>query len=151
MAKSVFFLLFAASLFLTVIAYAEPPLPGPYPATVIAVTDGDTVKVKVRIWLGLDKEVAVRIKGVDTPEITHSRCIEEKELGRKAKRYLESVLPKESMVQLTNIQRDKYGGRVVASLQASDHQNIGQLLINTGLATRYDGKEKKKSWCSPET
>jgi micrococcal nuclease len=150
MAKSVFPVLFAAFLFLAVRSYAEPNLPGPYPATVISVVDGDTVKVKVKIWLGLYQEVKVRIAEIDAPEISKSKCTKEKELGQQAKKFLESTLPKDSKVKLTKIRDDKYGGRVDASLETTDGKDIGQLLKSTGLATPYNGG-KKKSWCAPET
>jgi len=149
MAKLVFLVPLASSLFFAVTSYAEPPLSGPYPATVITVVDGDTVHVKVRIWLGLYQEVAVRVRGIDAPEISQPKCPKEKELGLKAKGFLESVLTKQPTINLTKISEDKYGGRVDASLETTDGKDIGELLLKEGLAHPYNVR-KKKSWCGPE-
>ena len=151
MTKSVFFLLFAASLFFAVIAYAaEPPLPGPYSATVISVVDGDTVNVKVKIWLGLYQEVAVRIDGIDTPETRGAKCPSERELGLKAKNLVEKLLPAGATITLSQVGADKFHGRVVATVRTSNEEELGQRLLKEGLAVPYNGGTKK-SWCSPET
>ena len=148
MKKFICFLIYCIShLFLAATSFAESTLPGPYPAIVISVVDGDTVKVKVKIWLGLYQEVAVRIREIDAPEISQPKCPEEKELGQKAKAFLESVLTKQSTVNLTKISQDKYGGRVDASLETTDGKDIGALLLKEGLALPYNGR-KKKSWCA---
>ncbi len=152
MAKSVFPVLFAAFLFLAVRSYAEPDLPGPYPATVISVVDGDTVKVKVQIWLGHYLEVKVRIAEIDAPEISSkAKCTKEKELGLKAKEFLESVIPQQSTINLTRISEDKFGGRVDATIQTTDGKNPGELLLREGLASPYNKRGKKKNWCGPES
>jgi micrococcal nuclease len=150
MAKFVFFLLFAASLLFAVIAYAEATLPGPYPATVISVDDGDTVKVKVKIWLGLYQEVAVRIDRIDAPETRQAQCSSERELGLKAKSLVEKLLPAGATVTLNQIHNDKYHGRVVATLRTTNGEDLGQRLLKEGLAAPYNGG-KKRSWCAPET
>jgi micrococcal nuclease len=150
MAKSVFLVPFAAFIFFADTSYAEPNLPGPYPATVISVVDGDTVKVNVKIWLGLSQEVKVRIAEIDAPEIS-SKCTKEKELGQKAKAFLESVLTKQSTINLTKISEDKFGGRVDAAIQTKDGKDVGELLRSEGLASPYNRRGKKKNWCDPES
>lgn len=40
-----------------------------YPARLLSITDGDTIKVQATIWPNLYKETSVRIYGIDTPEI----------------------------------------------------------------------------------
>jgi endonuclease YncB( thermonuclease family) len=147
MRKFIFFLIFMTLCFAAAISFAESTLPGPYHATVMSVTDGDTVKVKAKIWLGLYQEVAVRIGGIDTPEISMSKCPKEKELGKEAKKFLESVLPTGSTVSLKDISADKYGGRVVASIVMTDGEDIGQLLLKRGMAFTYNGRTKR-SWCN---
>lgn len=52
----------------------EPDYPGPYSAEVLAVTDGDTLRVRVRLWPpGLLAEEPVRLAGLDAPELK-GRC-----------------------------------------------------------------------------
>jgi micrococcal nuclease len=150
MAKFVFSLLFAASLFLAVRSYAEPNLPDSYPATVISVLDGDTVKVKVQIWVGLYQEVKVRVRGIDTPEIHSKNCPSEKQLGLKAKTLVQTLLPEGSTISLSHVGPDKYHGRVVATLRTTSGEDLEQRLRKEGLAVPYDGG-KKKNWCAPET
>ncbi|WP_173980368.1 thermonuclease family protein [Magnetospirillum sp. UT-4] len=59
-------------------------LPGPIPATVQKVVDGDTVHVRARIRLGQDVETMVRLAGIDTPEIRgRGGCPEERDLAAK--------------------------------------------------------------------
>ncbi len=151
MAKSGFLVPFAAFIFFAVTSYAEPNLPGPYRATVISVVDGDTVKVEVQIWLGLYQKVKVRIAGIDAPEITKPKCTKEKELGLKAKEFLESVIPQQSTINLTQISEDEFGGRVDATIQTKDGKDVGELLRSEGHASPYKKRGMKKDWCGPES
>jgi micrococcal nuclease len=137
---------------LPAMSFAESPLPGPYPATVISVVDGDTVRVKVKIWLGLYQEVKVRIAEIDAPEISSkAKCTKEKELGLKAKEFLESVIPQQSTINLIRISEDEFGGRVDATIQTTDGKDVGELLRSEGLASPYNRRGKKKNWCGPES
>jgi endonuclease YncB( thermonuclease family) len=150
MAKSVFLVPFVAFIFFAVTSNAEPSLPGPYPASVVSVVDGDTVNVKVKIWLGLYQEVAVRVYGIDTPESLRAHCPSEKELGLKAKNFVEKLLPVGTTITLSQVRDDKYHGRVVATVRTTNGEDLSQRLLKEGLAAPYDGG-KKKSWCAPET
>ncbi len=58
-------------------------LSGPVPATVIEVMDGDTVKVRARIWLGQDLSTRVRLAGIDAPEL-NGGCARERALAERA-------------------------------------------------------------------
>lgn len=136
---------------LPAMSFAESNLSGPYPATVISVVDGDTVRVKVKIWLGLYQEVKVRIAKIDAPEISSkAKCTKEKERGLKAKEFLESVIPQQSTINLTGISEDAFGGRVDATIQTVDGKDVGELLLKKGLASPYN-KRGKKNWCGPES
>ena len=59
------------------LAHAEP-LPGPVPAEIVRVVDGDTVRVRAKVWLDLHLDVLVRIRGIDAPEL-NGDCPEERE------------------------------------------------------------------------
>jgi len=50
------------------------------------------------------------------------------------------------VVELRNLQRGKYF-RIVADVYA-DGINVGDQLINEGLAVPYDGGRKTKDWCN---
>jgi endonuclease YncB( thermonuclease family) len=104
----------------------------------------------VQLWLGLYKEVTVRIRDIDTPEISKAKCAKEKEFGQKAKDFLKGVLPPESKVKLTKVTEDKYRGRVDAFLQTTDGVDISELLLKERLASPNKGG-KKQNWCGPES
>ena len=56
--------------FAPTMASAEDVLPGPIPATIERVVDGDTIDVRARIWLGQEIVVRVRLAGLDAPELS---------------------------------------------------------------------------------
>ena len=56
---------------------------GPFLALVLSVTDGDTFRARVEVWPGMEVQTAVRILGIDTPEL-HGKCQEEKDAAVRA-------------------------------------------------------------------
>jgi len=125
-------------------ALSAERLAGPYPAEVLRVIDGDTVEVRVHIWLGLDQTVHVRLRGIDAPEM-HGHCPGEREKAQMAKDYLERTIAGQS-VSLTDIGVDKYGGRVDAWVRLSDSRNLSERMLSAGLARAMAGKGRKP-WC----
>lgn len=127
---------------------AEPvddPLPGPVQGRVLRVIDGDTVRVRARIWLGQEVETNVRLRGVDAPEV-HGKCAEERDLSRKATDLVDRLLGSGDGIVLSDISYDKYGRRVVARIVTAQGQDISQALLKSGLGHVYDGG-RKTPWC----
>ena len=122
---------------------AGETLEGPYEAAIVRVVDGDTLRVRARIWLGTDVELLVRIDGIDTPEI-RGKCAREKELAARARRLTESLVAA-GAVRLHDVRYGKYAGRVVARVVA-DGEDIADLLLAAGLAHPYDGGARAP-WC----
>ena len=126
-------------------------LTGPLPAHVVKVIDGDTLAVRVHIWLGQDLSTRVRLAGIDAPELK-GKCDRERELARRARDYLLARLdPAETdteigAVRLREIRHGKFAGRVVARVETLDGTDLGQELIAAGLARPYDGR-RRASWC----
>ena len=120
------------------------PLPGPIDAEVIKVVDGDTIKVRANIWVDQTVTVSVRLRGVDAPELYRPKCDAEKILARSAKASVNASTPVGSTVRLTEITRDKYGGRVVALVQTNNGETLGTRLLAQGQAITM-GTEKP--WC----
>ena len=116
---------------------------GTYLALLLSVTDGDTFKVRIEIWPSVEVVTAVRIMGIDTPEI-HGKCVSEKAAALKAKARLTELLTGKQ-ISLSGVKFDKYAGRIDAVVMV-DRDNIGALLIQEGLAHAYDGKTKQ-GWC----
>ncbi|MHA1108529.1 MAG: thermonuclease family protein [Alphaproteobacteria bacterium] len=129
-------------------AVAGEVLPGPVPARLVRVVDGDTVIVRARIWLGQEVEISVRLHGIDAPEI-QSRCPRERELAKRAGDFVRGRLGGRG-IQLSAIQYGKYAGRVVARLAAEDGEDISSALLAAGLAKSYDGG-RRKAWCDQAT
>ena len=123
----------------------DDPIPGPIPAQVLRVVDGDTVRVRARIWLGQEVETNVRLSGIDTAE-THAHCDYERVMAQRATDYVLKALGDGEGIALMNVTYDKYGRRVVAQLITANGQDLSSLLLKTGLAHAYDGGHKQ-SWC----
>lgn len=120
-------------------------LSGPIEAEVIKVVDGDTIKVRANIWVDQTVTVSVRLRGVDAPELYRPKCDAEKKLARLAKASVNTVTPVGSKVRLTQITRDKYGGRVVAYVETNDGETLGTRLLSQGQAIAMGSH---KPWCS---
>lgn len=107
--------------------------------------DGDTCRFDLPgLHPIIGRSIAVRLNGIDTPEI-RGRCKREKELAIKAKNRLNEILKNSKKIELRNIARGKYF-RIVAEIWA-DGVNVNEVLINEGLGVRYLGGKKILSWC----
>lgn len=110
----------------------------------ISVYDGDTFKVDIdSLHPLIGKNVSIRVNFVDTPEI-RGKCESEKELARVAQQFAEEMLRDAKVIELHNVQRDKYF-RIVADVFA-DGVSLSSALLQNNLGYEYDGG-KKKSWC----
>lgn len=126
-------------------ARAAEVLPGPIPAEVLRVVDGDTLAVRARIWLGQDVAVHVRLAGIDAPEMK-GRCAEERALARAARDALARRAAIGATVRLVEVRTDKYGGRVIARVLDSSGADLGAAQLAAGLARAYAGRARQP-WC----
>ena len=123
----------------------DDPIPGPVPARVLHIVDGDTIRVRARIWLGQEIETNVRLMGIDTAE-THAHCDYERMMAQKATDYVTALLADGDGIALMDVTYDKYGRRVVARLITAKGMDLSTLLLKAGLAHAYDGGHKQP-WC----
>jgi endonuclease YncB( thermonuclease family) len=128
-------------------ARAEEMLPGPIPARVIRVVDGDTIEVAARVWLGQEVTVRLRLSGIDAPEL-RGRCPAER-TGAEAARLRLRELAEGRTLSLTSVTGDKFGGRVLARAATAEGLDLSEALLGEGLARPYGG-EARASWCSPD-
>ncbi len=113
---------------------------------VISIYDGDTFRVDIDNYPEIiGKNMPIRVKGIDTPEI-RTKCDREKKLARNAKQLTVSLLRKAKIIKLKNIERGKYF-RLVADVFV-DGKLLSKELIKSKLAVPYDGKTAKINWCS---
>ena len=132
---------FIASLFTA--SAAEPPLPGPYGAEVVRVLDGDSFEARVKIWLGQEVVVTVRLAGIDAAELS-APCASARIFAHAARGYLTAQIAAGG-VRLSDVSADKYGGRVVATVTVNG-ADIGAVLLAAGLARPYRGR--RPDWCA---
>jgi micrococcal nuclease len=114
------------------------------PADYISAYDGDTVTVRAWIWPGQSVETAVRVRGIDTPEI-RGKCESEKVAALTARDHARQLLQEAGEVALAQIAPDKYGGRVVATLLV-DGEDFAVLMLADGHGRPYDGG-RREGWC----
>lgn len=116
------------------------------PAEVVRVYDGDTFTADARPWPGVTIRVAVRLKGVDAPEI-RGKCEEEKRLAVESREALKALLGDAGKVLLEKIERGKYAGRVVARVTGQDGRDVTEAMLRSGHGRPYDGGQRQ-GWCS---
>lgn len=108
---------------------------------IIKVRDGDTFVITIpNIPNIFGEEIAVRIKGIDTPEKRDQRE-EIKALAYKAQEELEKLLMSGEKITLYNLGRDKYF-RLLASVKVGNI-DVSKYMIDKGLAKKYDGGRKQ--------
>jgi endonuclease YncB( thermonuclease family) len=113
---------------------------------VVSVYDGDTFRVNIKSYPDIvGKRIAIRLNGVDTPEI-RGKCKEEKQLAKKAKSVVKTRLKRAKQIELRNMQRGKYF-RIVADVYV-DGKSLANILLEKKLAVRYSGSTKVKDWCT---
>jgi micrococcal nuclease len=97
-----------------------------------------------RIIIGQEIATLVRLAGIDAPELK-GECESERARARAAKEYLERAIAS-GPVTLAQIRYEKYAGRVMARVAASDGGDLSERLIAAGHARAYDGG-KRLPWC----
>lgn len=113
---------------------------------VLAVKDGDTLAVELPGLPAPLNPVAVRVRGIDTPETGgRARCDAERRLAARATAFTRSALQHGREIAFGAPAWDKYGGRIDADVWI-DGELLGERLISAGLARPYDGG-KRKGWC----
>ncbi|MFZ3032815.1 MAG: thermonuclease family protein [Parvibaculum sp.] len=119
-------------------------LEGPVDAEVLHVIDGDTLALRVHIWIGQTVDMNVRIAGIDAPEL-HGECASERARVEEARGFLQRLVEGQRL-RLEDVRNDKYGGRVIAGVRDMKGEDIGEALLSRGLARSYEGR-KRGNWC----
>lgn len=136
----------------TVPSLAVSRVSGPLAARVTEVVDGDTLGVRVTIWLDQEVTARVRLDGIDTPE-SRSECADEKRLAQAARQKLATLVAPategkgDGTIRLHDVEYDKYGGRVRARVTLADGTDLAQAMIKAGHARPYNGG-KRQPWCA---
>ena len=95
---------------------------------------------------GITIKTAVRVNGIDTPDI-RGLCEAETELAKKARDLV--IANVGDHVELTNIALGQFAGRIIADVALADGRSLAALLITEGLGREYDGG-RREGWCDGE-
>lgn len=118
---------------------ARPAQPDAEPVTLAAVVDGDTVKVRSG-----PRELTVRLIGIDAPEHDDPEDLPQY-LGAEASAELErsTRCPGLSLVRDPDAGLDRYQ-RTLAYLQCGDGTDLGEALLERGLARVFRRSEHRR-------
>jgi micrococcal nuclease len=110
-----------------------PTLPSGVDGSIVSVTDGDTVRV--RLDRGIER---VRLIGIDTPELHDPRTVVEC-FAEEAAAHTEGLLPVGTAVRLeSDVEaRDRYGRVLAYVWRVDDHLFVNEELVADGWAVPY--------------
>lgn len=107
--------------------------------------DGDTVTFNLPgLHPIVGEKISIRVNGIDTPEIK-GNCEKEKYDAQQAQQMVADILKDAEQITLKNMKRGKYF-RIAADVLV-DGESLGDMLVEAGMAVRYDGGKKTHKWC----
>jgi micrococcal nuclease len=107
--------------------------------------DGDTITFNLpKLHPIIGEKISIRVNGLDTPEIK-GKCEKEKYDAKQAKEMVADIMKDAERITLKNMERGKYF-RIAADVLV-DGENLADMLIEAGVAVRYDGGKKTHKWC----
>ena len=110
--------------------------------------DGDTITFDLPgLHPIIGEKISIRVNGIDTPEI-RGKCEKEKYDAKQAKEVVADILKDAEQIILKNMERGKYF-RIAADVIV-DGENLADVVIEAGVAVRYDGGKKTHKWCGEE-
>ena len=124
--------------------------PGPYVAEIVRIIDGDTIEASVALWPGLRADYAVRVRGIDAPEIFRPDCEEERVWGEQARAQAERLYPPGQEVRLLDVSYDAFSGRVVADVRRwrSDRWlSFATEMLERRMAVAWAPRQAAVPWC----
>ena len=109
--------------------------------------DGDTITFNLpSLHPIIGKNIRARLNGIDTPEIK-GKCDKEKYDAEQAREMVEDILKDAEKITLKNMQRGNYFR--IASDVIVDGESLADMLIEAGMAIKYEGGKKTPKWCDP--
>ena len=142
-------LAFLNLLFLLLPSYSLAKSFGDYEGAVyVRNYDGDTITFNLPgLHPIIGEKISIRVNGIDTPEI-RGKCEKEKYDAKQAKEVVADILKDAEQIILKNMERGKYF-RIAADVIV-DGENLADVVIEAGVAVRYDGGKKTHKWCGEE-
>jgi micrococcal nuclease len=107
--------------------------------------DGDTITFNLpELHPIIGEKISIRVNGIDTPEIK-GKCEKEKYDAKQAQEMVADILKDAEQIVLRNMERGKYF-RIAADVIV-DGENLADMLVESGVAVKYDGGKKTHKWC----
>ena len=107
--------------------------------------DGDTITFNLPgLHPIIGEKISIRVNGIDTPEI-RGNCEKEKYDAKQAQQMVADILKDAEQIVLKNMERGKYF-RIAADVFV-DGESLADLLVEAGVAIKYDGGKKTHKWC----
>lgn len=105
-----------------------------YKAHIVDVYDGDTVTAIVDLGFHVSKQIKVRLKDIDAPELRGN----ERSAGLVSKARLEELVLNKDVLLITFKDKQEKYGRWLGEIFLSENDiSINQMLLNEGLAVPY--------------
>ncbi len=109
--------------------------------------DGDSITFDIPDTPAIvGKNMVVRLRGIDTPELKKKSCPAAREKAQQAKELVHSLLTNARTIRLHRIGRGKYF-RILADVEF-DGKDLAAILIEKNLAVQYSGGKKTYDWCN---
>jgi micrococcal nuclease len=100
------------------------------------IIDGDTIEVQIDLGFSVVITQRVRLQDIDAPEI-RTLDLAEKELGLKAKEWLEDKMYNSQELIIKTTKDDKYG-RILGTVFADGETiSLNEIMLNENLADPY--------------
>ena len=108
--------------------------------------DGDTVAFNIpNVHPLVGKNISIRVRGIDTPEIkSRNEC--ERQQAKRAKKLVGNILKDAKRIDLENISRGKYF-RIVSDIRVNGVLLKDRLIEDKLAYPYYGGRKKIYDWC----
>lgn len=108
--------------------------------------DGDSITFNIpQAPAILGRNMRIRVRGIDTPELNKSRCIQEHNKAIEARDLVHKLLQGATTINLHRTGRGKYF-RMLADVEF-DGRDLGTILLKRELAVSYSGGKRDSNWC----
>ncbi len=108
--------------------------------------DGDSITFDIPGTPSIvGKNIVVRVRGIDSPEMTKHKCQVEMKLAVQARDLVTDLLSNAKNITLHRIGRGKYF-RILADVEF-DGNDLATILLEKKLAVSYMGGTKEYDWC----
>lgn len=108
--------------------------------------DGDSITFNIpKTPAIVGKNMIIRLRGIDTPELKKKTCLAERKKAVAAKQLVYSLLKDARVITLHRIARGKYF-RILADVEF-DGQDLATVLLKEDLAVEYSGGKKEYNFC----